>query len=107
MWPHWLRSVAASQEPTTEDKGDDKGTHSLLSSSVALFSRSTPECVSPGQDSAPQERKTLLLKPRSGPVEQNKDAAAVPKSPQPAPKASSLNIGGSRPVDNAAREPKI
>ncbi|KAH7939168.1 hypothetical protein HPB52_007880 [Rhipicephalus sanguineus] len=87
MWPHWLRSVAASQEPTAEDKGDDKGTHSLLSSSVALFSRSTPECVSgrPShgddlvEDSAPRERKTLLLKPRSVTVGKNKEAAAVPE----------------------------
>ncbi|KAH7939912.1 hypothetical protein HPB52_019141 [Rhipicephalus sanguineus] len=93
MWPHGLRSVSASQEPTAEDK---VWCHHLCS--WVHRRRSTPECVSgrpcdrddPDQDSAPQERKTLLLKPRWGPVEQNKEAAAVPKSPQPAPKASSI-----------------
>lgn len=58
-------------------------------------------------DSAPRERKKLQLKPRSVPVEANKEAAAVPKAPEPAPKASSAIFGGARPVDTAAREREI
>ncbi|KAH8024028.1 hypothetical protein HPB51_020786 [Rhipicephalus microplus] len=59
------------------------------------------------RDSAPRERKKLQLKPRSVPVEANKEAAAVPKAPEPAPKASSAIFGGARPVDTAAREREI
>lgn len=59
------------------------------------------------QDSAPRERKKLQLKPRSVPVEAAKEAAAVPKAPEPAPKASSAIFGGARPVDTAAREREI
>ncbi|KAH7952547.1 hypothetical protein HPB52_023982 [Rhipicephalus sanguineus] len=59
------------------------------------------------QDSAPRERKKLQLKPRSVPVEATKEAAAVPKAPEPAPKASSAIFGGARPVDTAAREREI
>ncbi|XP_037517508.1 eukaryotic translation initiation factor 4B isoform X2 [Rhipicephalus sanguineus] len=58
-------------------------------------------------DSAPRERKKLQLKPRSVPVEATKEAAAVPKAPEPAPKASSAIFGGARPVDTAAREREI
>ncbi|KAH7939077.1 hypothetical protein HPB52_005383 [Rhipicephalus sanguineus] len=96
-------------------QGDDEGTDSPLSSSVPLFSKITPECVSgrprdqddTDQDSAPRQRNKLQLKPRSVPVEKKEEAAAVPKAPQRAPKYLSLIFGRARPVDTAGRKRKI
>ncbi|KAL3213351.1 hypothetical protein MRX96_051716 [Rhipicephalus microplus] len=59
------------------------------------------------QDFASREHNNLELKPHSVPVEENKEAAAMPKAPEPAPKASSAIFGIAPPADTAAREREI
>ncbi|KAH7957283.1 hypothetical protein HPB52_017054 [Rhipicephalus sanguineus] len=96
-------------------RGDEESTHPPLSYSEVLFSGSKSECVSGGpshrddrdQDFAPRERKSLLLKPRLVTVEANKEAAAIFKAPELAPKGSSSILGGARPVDAATRKREI
>ncbi|KAL1487407.1 hypothetical protein MTO96_046560 [Rhipicephalus appendiculatus] len=69
-------------------QSDDEDRHPPLSSS-ALVSTTTP------------------LKPRSVPVDANREGAAVPKVAKVACNALSSIYGGARPVDTAAREREI
>ncbi|KAL1444189.1 hypothetical protein MTO96_045630, partial [Rhipicephalus appendiculatus] len=59
------------------------------------------------QDDATRVRKKLQLKPRSVPVDANREGAAVAKVAKVACNALSSIYGGALPVDTAARERQI
>ncbi|KAH7956311.1 hypothetical protein HPB52_008081 [Rhipicephalus sanguineus] len=98
-----------SQYERLSRQGEEESTDPPLSSWVVLFFGSKPEFVGRGpsdwddrdQYSALRKRKRLQLK-----LEGNKEAAAVSKTPELAPKDLSI-YNGARPVDTAAREREI